>query len=38
MNEVDRKEHFDFEPVARMMRQAFFDDVRRRGLVPEEQS
>lgn len=26
------KEYLDFEPVARMMRQAFFDDVRERGL------
>jgi predicted nucleotidyltransferase len=32
------KEYIDFEPVARMMRQAFFDDVRRRGLLPKEQS
>ena len=28
------KEYLDFEPVARMMRQALFDDVRERGLVP----
>lgn len=27
------KEYLDFEPVARMMRQAFFRDVRQRGLV-----
>ncbi len=26
------KEYFDFEPVARMMREAFFSDVRARGL------
>lgn len=26
------KEYFDFEPVARMMREAFFDDVKKRGL------
>jgi predicted nucleotidyltransferase len=30
------KEYLDFEPVARMMRQALFDDVRARGLVPKE--
>ncbi|MDH3675589.1 MAG: nucleotidyltransferase domain-containing protein [Anaerolineae bacterium] len=30
------KEYLDFEPVARMMRQALFDDVRERGLVPKE--
>jgi predicted nucleotidyltransferase len=30
------KEYIDFEPVARMMRQAFFDDVRRRGLLPKK--
>ncbi len=29
------KEYLDFEPVARMMRQAFFDDVRKHGLVRE---
>jgi predicted nucleotidyltransferase len=32
------KEYIDFEPVARMMRQAFFDDVRRRGLLPKGKS
>ena len=30
------KEYIDFEPVARMMRQAFFDDVRRRGLLSKK--
>jgi predicted nucleotidyltransferase len=30
------REYLDFEPVARMMRQALFDDVRERGLVPKE--
>lgn len=27
------KEYLDFEPVARMMRQAIFDDIRQHGLV-----
>lgn len=27
------KEYLDFEPVAQMMRQAFFRDVRQRGLI-----
>lgn len=26
------KEYFDFEPVARMMREAFFNDIREHGL------
>ena len=30
------KEYLDFEPMARMMRQAFFDDVPRHGLVRDK--
>jgi predicted nucleotidyltransferase len=32
------KEYIDFEPVARMMRQALFDDIRERGLLPKDES
>ncbi len=32
------KEYLDFEPVARMMRQAFFDDIKKHGLLRERQS
>lgn len=32
------KEYLDFEPVVRMMRQAFFDDVRQHGLLHKEEA